>query len=102
MEKIENLTIAEVVEAKKLLDQLVDSGKKMEIDLSSLGNIDISGFQLLTSLCKEAAVLNKEVNLKGHLKNSFSESLNNLLFTTEQISSGNELTGYIEEIIRSN
>lgn len=102
MEKIENLTIVEVVEAKNLLVQLIETGNKLEVDLSSLGSIDISGLQLLVSFYKEASILKKDVVLKGEFKQSFRDSLDEFLFVNEPIINGDELTGYIEDIIRSN
>lgn len=101
MEKVKNLTISEVIEAKRLLIQLLESGKSLEVDLSGLEEIDISGIQLLISFNKEVAILKRTVIYKGVFKEEFKSSLNSVLYLSEPMTNGEELSSYIDEIIRS-
>lgn len=56
----ESLDIASVAEARDHLLQILGSGDRIRIDLSSLTEIDTSGVQLLLSLRKEALAGGKE------------------------------------------
>ena len=65
--KIEtDMTIFNAAELKN--DLLSDMGdcSSVEIDLSRVGEIDTSGFQLLFMLKREAALLNKDFKIASH------------------------------------
>lgn len=102
MEKVKKLTISEIFEARSLLLQLLESGNSLDVDLSGLEDIDISGLQLLVSFAKEVSILKKNVNFKGIFTETFRDSLIEVAYLSEAITNGEDFSLYIEEIIRSN
>lgn len=101
MEKIKSLTIANISEAHNLLLQLLNSGSNLHVDLSGLEEIDITGIQLLISFSKEVSILKKEVDYRGEFKESFTNSLNGIIFHPTPLVNGAQFSTYISDIVRS-
>lgn len=70
----EDMTIYNAAAHKQVLIEALNAGPELEIDLSGVGEIDTSGFQLLVLLKREAHRLNIQARIVAH-----SEAVRELL-----------------------
>lgn len=63
---LEDLTIYHAIEHKKKLLDALDRAERLELDLSQVAEIDTAGLQLLILAKREAARLNKGLNITAH------------------------------------
>ena len=95
----EDLIINNIEDLKlKLLEDLKKCNK-LEITLSAVDNIDISGLQLLISLTREVENIKKDVIYSGQLKASFLEDINRIAFAPNIITNGEDLQRFINDTI---
>lgn len=90
-----------MINIKKISDRLlisIISGSNFNIDLSEIGNIDITGLQLLISLSKELNSLDQTLTFSGNLKENFRNDLEDLIFSVHEITTGPDLTKFIDDI----
>jgi anti-anti-sigma factor len=60
------MTIYQAVEQHQALQQLIGSGKEIELDLSQVNEIDCAGLQLLLALKREAREADQSLHYANH------------------------------------
>ena len=66
---LEDLTIYNAMEHKQKLLDALSSVNRLELDLSQVAEIDTAGLQLLILAKREAARLNKDLDIVAHSPN---------------------------------
>lgn len=66
---LEDLTIYNAMEHKQKLLDALNAASHLELDLSQVGEIDTAGLQLLLLAKREAARLNKDLDIVAHSPN---------------------------------
>jgi len=69
------LTIDNASASRKLLLQLLAEQKFLEIDITNVSTIDLSGIQILIAFIRQASKDNREVRFTGPLSVGFQEQL---------------------------
>ncbi len=95
----EDLTINNVDEIRENLLKYLKKSKKLEIVLSSLSRVDISGLQLLISLVNESCLTEKEIQFCGNFNDSFIFDINKVAFPPNTLINGEELQSFIKGVV---
>lgn len=93
------LTIVYAQEMKLILIEVLNQGNTLEIDVSQLEEIDISGLQLLISFAREASLLGKSYQFTGVFTEKFKEEINDTSYLQSKMVNGEDLTQFLNEII---
>ncbi len=99
IEITEDLIINNVEDIRLKFIEYLKSFEKLEIVLSVVKVIDISGLQLLISLSNECKNLGKDVLYSGQFNESFFENINRIAFSPAMLNSGEDLQKFINEAV---
>lgn len=95
----EDLIINNIENIKKKIISHLGKHKSLELNLSKTNRIDISGLQLLISLVNEVKGTKKSLVFSGNLTENFTEEVNRISFSHLQLTTGEELKGYIDDTV---
>ncbi|MGL1891669.1 MAG: STAS domain-containing protein [Spirochaetaceae bacterium] len=95
----DDLIINHVDEIRELLIKTLKKQKKLEVVLSSINRIDISGLQLLVSLSNEAFLAKKEILYSGVFKDSFLFDINKVSFAQNILTNAEDLQNFIKDVV---